>query len=64
MAQKNQVEPLQWEHLPAGRRQKLAALIGRLAWRRLGLEPAPREAGHDSFGEGKAAAEQDRGSPP
>src|SRR3712207_5536938 len=50
-----------WSDLPAGRRQRMAVLIGRMARRRLDTAPQVAEIAHEPFaGSGDSnAAEQD-----
>jgi len=57
-------EPLTWAALPRSRRQRLAVLLGQLAWRM--TQNANRaEGGHEPLGsEPGDAAEQGRGPAP
>src|SRR4051812_50144952 len=55
-----------WSDLPAGRRQRLAVLIGRMARRRLGTAPEAAETAHEPFpeAEGGGTAEEEPRRPP
>src|SRR3954463_1548741 len=61
-----QERAVSWSDLPAGRRHRLAVLIGRMARRRLGTAPEAAETAHEPFleAEGGDTAEQDPRRPP
>ena len=56
-------ETVSWSDLPRTRRQRLAVLVGQLAWR-MAKGRNPAEAGHEPLETDQHdAAEQDRGPP-
>src|SRR5215212_4536068 len=64
--EQRQERAVSWSDLPAGRRHRLAVLIGRMARRRLGTAPEAAETAHEPFpeAEGGDTAEQDPRRPP
>ena len=49
--EQRQERAVSWSDLPAGRRHRLAVLIGRMARRRLGTAPEAAETAHEPFPE-------------
>jgi hypothetical protein len=61
MPERSTTEPAVWSELPRARRQRLAVLIGRLAWR-MARDLDPAEAGHERLEQRQRdAAGQGRG---
>ena len=52
--EQRQERAVSWSDLPAGRRHRLAVLIGRMARRRLGTAPEAAETAHEPFPESRA----------